>query len=209
MTVDDWGSVAQKWREKYYEFCLRHDPTSDFVSIDEHHYQSFLDLVYELGLTGLWDDFQIREISLVWHYLRAWPDVAAGIGKLNLRYLTSSLSNGNLSLLSDLAKTAPLPFQRITSAEEFRAYKPSPLVYRGGAEKLELEPGECAMVAAHLSDLQAAKACGFKAFYVERPGEEMWDTEKVGQARQEGWVDEWISADQDGFLALARALGIS
>ncbi|KAL9109016.1 MAG: hypothetical protein Q9227_006256 [Pyrenula ochraceoflavens] len=208
MTAEDWAMAAQQWRSKYYQFTRSHDPESDFVSIDEHHYRSLMELLQELGLEGLWDESQLRQVSLVWHFLRAWPDAPAGISKLNTRFLTSTLSNGNLSLLSDLAKSGPLPFQQITSAEEFRAYKPSPLVYEGGARKLELEPTECALVAAHLGDLEAAKACGFKTVYVERPHEETWDKDQVNHASREGWVDIWIPQDQNGFLSLAKELGI-
>lgn len=45
-----------------------------------------------------------------------------------------------------------------------------------------LQPEEIAMVAAHLSDLKAAKSCGFKTIYVERKQEEDW---KPGQEEYE------------------------
>lgn len=91
------------------------------------------------------------------------------------------------------------------SAEHFGAYKPSPKVYGGAAERFGLEPGECALVAAHLGDLKAAKACGFQTVYVERPKEETLDME---QAREEGYVDIWIDAGCDGFVELARRFSL-
>ncbi|KAL9617839.1 MAG: hypothetical protein Q9160_007389 [Pyrenula sp. 1 TL-2023] len=209
MTSERWAQFAQEWRASYHTFCRSYDPQSDFISVDEHHRQSLKELLEKWELGGLWDDDQILQMSLIWHFLKAWPDAPAGIGKLNTKYMTATLSNGNLSLLSDLVRTGPLPFQRIISAEEFKAYKPSPLVYRGGAKTLDLEPSDCALVAAHLGDLKAAKECGCKAFYVERPEEESWDKAEIQKARDDGWVDIWIPADKRGFLALAEALGIT
>lgn len=90
----------------------------------------------------------------------------------------------------------------------FESYKPSPKVYLGAAEKLDLDPSQCAMVAAHLNDLEAAKQHGFRVIYVERPGEEDWDEEKVARVKNEGWVDLWIHAGEHGFVTVAERLGI-
>lgn len=123
---------------------------------------------------------------------------------------TCTLSNGNVSLLSDLRTHSSIPFTHIFSAELFGTYKPSPRVYLGAAEKLQLPPGQCAMVAAHLNDLRAAKDNGLKTIYVERPGEEDWDQEQIEKAKQEGWVDLWIAAGDGnkGFITVAEKLGI-
>ena len=84
-------------------------------------------------------------------------------------YWTCTLSKGNLSLLNDLKANTKLEFTHVFSTEEFGSYKPNPAVYLGAVEKLGLIPTDCAMVAAHLGDLQAAKACGLQTIYVERP----------------------------------------
>lgn len=96
------------------------------------------------------------------------------------------------------------------SAELFGTYKPSPRVYLGAAERLQLPPDCCVMVAAHLNDLRAAKDSGLKTIYVERPGEEDWDRDRVEKARREGWVDLWISSGSEsrGFIAVAEKLGV-
>ncbi|KAK3067400.1 hypothetical protein LTS18_001139, partial [Coniosporium uncinatum] len=119
---------------------------------------------------------------------------------------TATLSNGNLSLLNDLKTHANMPFTHIFSAEMFGSYKPSPKVYLGAAEKLGLSPGECAMVAAHLGDLKAAKDLGFRAIYVQRPLEEDWEQPKVEEAKNADWVDIWVSQDEEGFLTVAEKL---
>jgi 2-haloacid dehalogenase len=123
---------------------------------------------------------------------------------------TCTLSNGNLSLLADLRAFSKIPFTHIFSAEDFGSYKPAPAVYLGAAAKLELPPNQCAMVAAHLNDLKAAKQNGLQTIYVERTGEEDWSEDEVDKARQEGWVDLWVSGKDDGkgFITVAEKLGI-
>jgi len=153
------------------------------------------------------------QLAHVWHYLAAWPDSSAGLALLNRKFQTCPLSNGNTSLLSDMAAFAGLPWTRIFSAEDFKAYKPNPLVYNGAAKKLGLQTGECAMVAAHLGDLKAAKGCGYQTVYVERSQEEGYSEEKIREAREEGWVDMWVALEEGeegkrGFIEVARRFGI-
>lgn len=123
---------------------------------------------------------------------------------------TCTLSNGNLSLLADLRTHSTIHFTHIFSAELFGTYKPSPRVYLGAAARLQLPPEQCAMVAAHLNDLRAAKDNGLKVIYVERPNEEEWSLEQVEKAQQDGWVDLWIKSgnESNGFITVAEKLGI-
>ena len=55
----------------------------------------------------------------------------AGLARLKARYTLCTLSNGNLGLLTNMAKRAGLPWDCILSAEVFRAYKPDPATYIG------------------------------------------------------------------------------
>ena len=110
-----------------------------------------------------------------------------------------------------MAKHANLPWTHIFSSEHFDAYKPSPKVYNGAVEKLGLQAGECAMVAAHLGDLKAARECGMKTIYVEREAEEDLSKEEVAQAKAEGWVDIWVGIEdgkegEKGFLEVVKRL---
>ena len=93
----------------------------------------------------------------IWHRLAPWPDTCAGLRALGEQgYATCTLSNGNLSLLQDMVAAAAMPFTHLFSAEMFQSYKPSPRVYLGAAERMGLRPGQCALVAAHLSLWAAA-----------------------------------------------------
>ena len=115
-----------------------------------------------------------------------------------------------MSLLGDLRTFNGIDFSHLFSAELFGTYKPSPKVYLGAAEKLNLPPNECVMVAAHLNDLKAAKQNGLQTIYVERLGEEDWSQEDMEKARQEGWVDLWIERKDGskGFVTVVEKLGI-
>ena len=123
---------------------------------------------------------------------------------MNIKIAT--LSNGNQSLLNDLAAHGNLGYTHIISAEDFKAYKPHPSVYQGGCAKLGLKPEECGLVAAHLNDLEAARGQGMKTIYIERKMEEGWDAAKVEEAKK--WVDMWIKEDEGGFEELANRLGM-
>ncbi|MCJ1484009.1 hypothetical protein MMC06_004177 [Schaereria dolodes] len=218
--VIDWAAFAQAWRNTFKTFIANYPNSSTtderrsrpFKTVDQHHHESLIDLLHENGLESLWSAEEVLEISRAWHVLKPWPDSSAGITQLNSQGLqTCTLSNGNISLLSDIAKHAELPWMHIFSSEHFRAYKPSPEVYIGAVQKLGLKVEECAMVAAHLGDLRAARDCGLKTIYVEREEEEDYSIEEIEKARSEGWVNIWIGLHdgkegERGFLAVARRL---
>lgn len=211
---DDWGRFAQQWRLSYMAFTRGFDAARDaWCSVDEHHRRSLGALLDEWRLAGLFSPAELDSLSLVWHRLAPWPDAAAGLARLAGpgRLVTATLSNGNHALLRDLADYGALPFGRLFSAESFGVYKPSPDTYLGAVAALGLRPDEAAMVAAHLPDLEAARACGLRTVYVERPGEETWGEDEERHRRAREWVDVWISheaaaADTGGFVELARRL---
>ncbi|KAL4734328.1 HAD-like domain-containing protein [Aspergillus similis] len=208
MTEDNWHSMAEDWRASYGRFTSTFDPSNAFVSIDQHHYDSLLEILRSRQLDDLFTESELQNLVQCWHRLDPWDDTVEGLKLLNSKFRTSTLSNGNVSLLEDLVRHGSLPFTDIVSAEHFGAYKPSPRVYLGAAEKLGLKPEECSLVAAHLRDLKAAKACGFGTIYVERVGEEFGN---LDHAIQEGYVDLAVEMEDspDGFVEVARQLGIS
>lgn len=212
----DWGSFAQEWRTSYYKFTRTYpirneeDPAS-FKTVDEHHHESLIDLLGQYQLQDLWNDEEILKISRIWHFLEGWPDSSRGIEALNRQgFQTVTLSNGNHSLLSGIAKHAALPWTRILSAGQFGAYKTRPEAYLGACKALGLQPKECAMVAAHLADLEAASKNGLRAIYIERSQEENWDEAKVKETKDKGWVDIWIDGSEilagGGILEVAEKL---
>ena len=194
------------------------DGSKEWKTVDEHHLESLREILTRRGLIfardgstpdmlihdgSLWDEPQLQELNLVWHRLDPWPDTCRGILELNRQFYTCTLSNGNLSLLNDMVAHAKMDFTHVYSAEMFQSYKPSPKVYLGAAEKMGLKPEECAMVAAHLDDLKAAKSNGFSTIYVERPLEE-----RHPELKGEVDVDVWVKEDEEGFVTAAEQLGI-
>ena len=109
---------------------------------------------------GELSDEDRRRLNMAWHRLDAWPDVPSGLARLKRRYLLAPLSNGNISLMVDLARRNDFPWDAILGAEFAGDYKPKPRVYLAAAEAFDLAPQECMMVAAHSSDLAAAAALG-------------------------------------------------
>lgn len=217
----NWPDFAEAWRTTYVKLTRGIDqPPSDsngstkavYKTVDQHYRESLVVLLLQYELQDLWPANELDEISKVWHYLVAWPNSPAGLSALNgLGFQTCTLSNGNISLLEDMSKFANLPWIHVFSSEHFGAYKPSKEVYLGAVEKLGLRPEECTMVASHLTDLWHARKYGLKTIYVEREQEEGWNDERVAKAKQDQWVDIWVTLgdgaeEKKGFLELARVL---
>src|ERR1700722_8952083 len=110
-------------------------------------------------------------LNTCWHRLDPWPDSVPGLRRLKEKFVIAAFSNGNVSLLVDMARRAGLPWDFVFSAELFRHYKPDPECYRGAVELLSLTPPEVMLVAAHNNDLQAAAGQGLATAFVARPAE--------------------------------------
>ena len=166
----DWPAFADAWRAGY---PLAMDEVRSgalpWMDIDKLHRRILDRLLTERGL--VWTETEAAHFNLAWHRLRAWPDSAAGLALMKPRLTLCTLSNGNVTLLSDLVRHNLLPFDHVLSAELFRHYKPDPEVYLGAAAHLGLAPSQLMMVAAHPSDLRAAATCGLRTAYVARPDE--------------------------------------
>lgn len=204
----DWAEFAQEWRNSYKTFVMNFVPgKTEWRDIDTHHYLSLLELLEKRKLDNIYIKEEVKEISLVWHFLDPWKDSSEGIHQLSSMFITSTLSNGNPSLLDDLQKHGNLGFKKLQSSADFKAYKPHPDVYTGAAKAMGLHPGEVAMVAAHLVDLKAARGCGFQTIYVERKREEDWGHDEEDYQDARSWVDMWVTEDENGFMEVARRFG--
>lgn len=165
----DWAVLVDAWRGAYMPSMdeVRRHPERGFVILDDLQRQSVEPLAARLGITGLTAaDFDY--LTRGWHRLHPWPDSVGGLMRLKSRFIISPLSNGNVALLTNMAKFAGLAWDVILSAEIFRHYKPDPETYLGAAKILGLAPDEVMLVAAHNNDLAAAQACGLKTAFVPR-----------------------------------------
>ena len=165
----DGHAFALAWRAGYQPAMQRvRSGELGWVRIDALHRMILDDLLPTFGLAHL-NEAERQHLNRVWHRLDAWPDSVEGLLRLKTRFTICSLSNGNLGLLTALAKRAGLPWDCILSAEVFRAYKPDPATYLGVADVFDVTPQEVMLCAAHHDDLAAARACGLQTAYIERP----------------------------------------
>jgi len=165
----DGGAFARAWRAGYKPAMQRvMSGELGWTLIDDLHRLILDSLLPQFGLSQL-SEAERKHLNRVWHRLNPWPDSVAGLTRLKRKYTICSLSNGNIGLLTDMAKRAGLPWDCVLSAEVFRAYKPDPAVYLGVAKVFDLAPNQVMLVAAHHDDLEGARACGLRTAYIERP----------------------------------------
>ena len=170
--IVDWPALVDRWRGMYMPSMDRvRRGERPWTSLDVLHRESFDALADQFNIAGALDGDARRWCVDRWHRLRPWPDAVAGLTRLRTRYILGTLSNGNVRLLADLAKSAPLPMDVIFSAELFRHYKPDPEAYRGAIELLATTPDRVMLVAAHNGDLKAAASTGMRTAFVARPTE--------------------------------------
>ena len=168
LTVDG-AKFADTWRAGYAPSMNRvRSGDMPWTKLDGLHRMILDKLLVDFGIAGL-SEAEVDALNRVWHRLRPWPDAVAGLTRLRKRFTIAPLSNGNISLMTDLAKHSGLPWDCILGAELVRHYKPDREVYQSAADFLDLKPAEVMMVAAHSGDLRAAKGVGLRTAFVVRP----------------------------------------
>ena len=169
-TVDG-AKFADAWRGAYAPSMNRvRSGELPWTKLDVLHRMSLDRLLVEFNITVL-SEAEKDDLNRAWHRLTPWPDSAPGLTRLKKRFTIAPLSNGNISLMADLAKFGGLPWDCILGAELVRHYKPDREVYQSAADFLDLAPADVMMVAAHLGDLRAAKGVGLQTAFVPRPKE--------------------------------------
>jgi 2-haloacid dehalogenase len=141
-----------------------------FARLDVMHRRMLQRIVPQFGLDKL-DDKVLDRLTLAWHHLDAWKDVGPGFARLRRRFLMAPCSNGNISIMVDIARRNDIRWDAILGSEIAGDFKPKPRVYLSAAEALNIKPNECMMTAAHSADLHAAAAAGLRTAHVARPGE--------------------------------------
>ncbi|NVN86150.1 MAG: haloacid dehalogenase type II [Rhodopseudomonas sp.] len=165
----DWAGLVDAWRQAYAPSMdeVRKHPECGYKMLDTLHRETLEQLAPRFGIVGA-SEPELRYLTTGWHRLKPWPDSVAGLTRLKSRYIIAPLSNGNVALLTNMAKFAGLPWDLVLSAEIFAHYKPDPETYLGAARLLGLVPEQVMMVAAHNNDLAAAQALGLKTAFVPR-----------------------------------------
>ena len=171
----DGGAFAQAWRAGYQpamKSVMERLAAGEggFTLLDELHMGILEGVLRDFGAAEL-EAARKRELNKAWHRLPAWPDAVEGLARLKRKYIICTLSNGNIGLLTEMAKNAGLPWDCVLSAEVFKAYKPDPRTYLGVAAVFDVTPSQVMLAAAHHDDLAAARTCGLRTGYIERPME--------------------------------------
>jgi 2-haloacid dehalogenase len=168
----DWTALVDGWRAVYAASMdeVRKHPERGYVILDRLHRQSLEKLVKQHSIDGL-TEADLHYLTMGWHRLNPWPDSVFGLTRLKTKYIIAPLSNGNVALLTNMAKFSGLPWDLVLSAELFEHYKPDPETYLGAARLLGLPTEQVMMVAAHNHDLKAAQKLGLKTAFVPRPTE--------------------------------------
>ena len=196
----DAPAFADAWRDQYQP--AMEDVRSGrlpFSKLDVLHRRNLDVVLRDFGLEALGEAARV-DLNLAWHRLDAWPDVSEGLHRLRERYRIAPCSNGNISLMVDLARRNGFPWDAIAGAELARDYKPKPVVYLSAAAAFDCAPGETMMVAAHSSDLAAAAAAGLRTAFIARPDEH-------GPGRGESVARVPVDLSANGLLDLADRLG--
>ncbi len=197
----DWAAVADAWRAGYRPAMDRvRRGELPWTSIDGLHRMILDELTARFRIEGL-TAAEKADFNRAWHRLAPWKDSVAGLKRLKKRYVIATLSNGNVALLTNMAKHGGLPWDCILSAELFGHYKPDPEAYQGAARLLGVEPGEVMMVAAHKEDLDAAARAGLRTAFVQRP------LEFGDPARKDVAPERRFDVNAKDFVDLARRLG--
>jgi 2-haloacid dehalogenase len=167
----DWEGFADAWRGGYRPSMDRvRDGELPWTNLDTLHRMVLDELLEKFGISGL-DQAEKDHLNRAWHRLTPWPDSVSGLTRLRTRFVLATLSNGNVALLTNMAKHAGLPWDCILSAELVRHYKPAPEAYQMAPDLLGLRPEQVMMIAAHKGDLRVAQAVGLRTAFVPRPME--------------------------------------
>jgi len=198
----DWPAFADSWRAAYAPAMRRvMSEEIPWVNVDTIHRTALDQLLANAGISDLTEQETV-DFNHVWHRLQPWGDSVSGLHRLRSRYILSTLSNGNVRLLVDMARHAELPWDLILSSEIARVYKPDPRAYRLAVDLLGLQPHEVMMVAAHQSDLRAAQKVGLRTAFVMRP------LEHGPNAATDLTADESFDIVATDMGDLARQLGL-
>jgi 2-haloacid dehalogenase len=175
----DWSAFADAWRNQYQPGMEEvRSGRSPYTKLDVLHRRMLKDILPRFGLEEI-SESELDELTLAWHRLDAWRDVPGGLTRLRRRFFIAPVSNGNIALMTDLARRNDFRWDAILGADLARDFKPKAALYLAAADAFNLKPNECMMCAAHASDLEAAADNGLRTAFIARPEERPGPAESV------------------------------
>lgn len=198
----DWAAFTDAWQASYRPYINEViSGKRPWTTNDALQRQRLDEIVAEFEIAGL-SEADKDDLNLAWHRLGPWPDSIPGLTRIKAGYPVGSFSNGNFSLLVDMARHAGLPWDFIISADMFHHYKPDPEIYLGAVELLGGEADRVMLVAAHNYDLANARKHGMKTAFVCR--ETMFGPSQDRELKAEA---DW-DVITDSIEGVAAALGL-
>jgi 2-haloacid dehalogenase len=99
-----------------------------------------------------------------------FPDTIAALGKLKSRYQLAIISNVDDDLFAATARRLQIPFDYVITAQQARAYKPSPQIFKLAQQRTGVAPGQWLHVAQSIHhDVIPARSLGISSVWVNRP----------------------------------------
>ena len=173
----DWTGFADAWRGEYQPGMEEvRSGRIPFCKLDVLHRRNLERFMPRFGLRDLSDDV-LHELTLAWHRLDAWPEVPAALKRLKKKFLLAPVSNGNISLMVDLARRNDFGWDAILGAEVAGDYKPKPRVYLGRLRSIRSQA--CALHDGGGAQ-QRPRRCG--GMWVAH-----WSHRATGRARSRDW----------------------
>jgi len=163
--------VAEVWRRKQLEYTFR---LTSMERYEDFELVTRKALDYALAVVGReLEPDQKDALMARYDDLERFADVEPGLERLKeAGHEMVVFSNGTPRMLDALMDATGLRpyFQGLVSADEVRAYKPSPKVYRHAARRLGRPIGEVRLVSSNPFDDIGAEAAGMRAAWVDRSG---------------------------------------
>ena len=108
----DWFIFADAWRGEYQRGMEEvRSGRIPFSKLDVLHRHNLERILPRFGLQQLGEEV-LTNLNLAWHRLDAWGDVGPGLARLRQKFLLAPVSNGNISLMVDLARRNGFPWTR-------------------------------------------------------------------------------------------------
>ena len=114
----------------------------------------------------------IKDIMAKYHHLRAYPDVPEGLRRLKEQgHVLKIVANPTKAMLEGHTEYAGIRKyldEIISSGDEAKAFKPSPLVYQLGLQRAGVPKDQVLWVTGHFWEIVGAHVNGIKSAWINR-----------------------------------------
>ncbi|KAG8902939.1 hypothetical protein FRB99_003933 [Tulasnella sp. 403] len=203
--ANEWNSFAHHWRGAFFRFVSELAAREQMMSMREVYRVTLREVMQRFGVSEQvgegWGETVQEDLIKSFGMAEAWGDTSAGLRLLRNKFTLVGLSNGSTTTTINTNRRNDMRFDAVLCSDVIETYKPNPKMYKTAIKALEADgkPGEIAMVAAHVYDLEAAKKHGMHTIYIARA------TEDMDEDASKHEFD--LVVNEGGLVELARRLG--